>query len=228
MEAIYTFVRSLHIATGILAFFVAPVALVAKKGGTIHIIWGKIFFWSMMVVALTAVPMTIYHPNLFLFLIAVFSVHLSLVGYRAAAVRKAPNQNTSKRIDSLINFASLGVYGLLICWGIYTIFSADDSSFGYISIIFGIIGLQFSISQLRALNKPADKMDWWFKHMQGMIGAYIAVVSAFSAVNLFFLPPVIRWLWPTLIGSIGLHFWVKYYKNKFNGVRTSNKVEDPV
>jgi hypothetical protein len=58
-------------------------------------------------------------------------------------------------------------------------------------------------------------MDWWYQHMQGMVGAYIAAVSAFSAVNLYFLPPIIRWLWPTVVGSIGLSVWIRYYRKKF-------------
>jgi hypothetical protein len=225
MENIYITIRYLHIMAGIVAFFVAPVALIAKKGGPIHIFWGRIFFWTMIMVAITAVLMSLYYPNLFLFLVAIFSVHLSLSGYRASAARKAKDQNKSRLIDKSIARGSLLVYVLLIGWGIYTIALLEVTAFGIIAIVFGVIGLRFSISQLRRLNKTStDKMNWWFEHMQGMMGSYIAAISAFSAVNFDFLPPVVRWLWPTIIGSIGISIWMNYYKKKFKEVPADKTV----
>ncbi|MDO1446202.1 hypothetical protein Q0590_08065 [Rhodocytophaga aerolata] len=217
MENIYIAVRYLHIAAGITAFFVAPVAMVARKGSSVHVFWGRIFFWSMVVVAFTAIPISIYNPNIFLFLVAVFSLHLSVSGYRASAARKAKNVYQSILIDKSIAGASLLVYLLLIGWGLYTALSTADTAFGIIAIAFGLVGLRFSISQLHKLYWPSTtKMNWWFDHMNGMLGSYIATLSAFSAVNFHFLPPVVRWLWPTILGGIGISIWVNYYKKKFN------------
>ncbi|MBL0258759.1 MAG: hypothetical protein IPQ03_15045 [Bacteroidetes bacterium] len=55
-----------------------------------------------------------------------------------------------------------------------------------------------------------------------MIGAYIAAVSAFSAVNLNFvwLPTTIQWLWPTLIGVPLMMMWIRSYRKKFSKGRT--------
>lgn len=223
MENVYIAARYLHIVAGIIAFFVAPVALLARKGGYTHIVWGKIFFWAIILVAFTALPMTLYHPNMFLFLISIFSVHLSLSGYRASITRKAKDFHKSKLIDKSIATGTLVVYLLLISWGIFIIYNTENAAFGYIAIVFGIVGLRFSITQLNSLKKSsANKMDWWFKHMQGMVGAYIATVSAFSAVNFYFLPPVIRWLWPTILGSIGLYIWESYYKKKFKKISATS------
>jgi hypothetical protein len=47
-----------------------------------------------------------------------------------------------------------------------------------------------------------------------MVGAYIAAVSAFSVVNLMFLPPIVRWLWPTVIGVPLLILTTNRYKKK--------------
>jgi hypothetical protein len=44
LENIYIVARYLHIVAGIAAFFVAPVALIAKKGGCMHVFWGNFFF----------------------------------------------------------------------------------------------------------------------------------------------------------------------------------------
>jgi len=46
-----------HIVAGTIAFIVAPVALIVKKGSASHRLWGKVFFYSMLIVAITAVIM---------------------------------------------------------------------------------------------------------------------------------------------------------------------------
>ena len=51
--------------------------------------------------------------------------------------------------------------------------------------------------------------------MRNMLAGYLATVSAFSVVNLTFLPPVVRWLWPTVIGTTGILLWSRYYRRKF-------------
>jgi hypothetical protein len=44
--------------------------------------WGKIYFGAMAGVALTAVLLSLYRPNLFLLLLAVFSSYQAFSGYR--------------------------------------------------------------------------------------------------------------------------------------------------
>jgi hypothetical protein len=48
-----------------------------------------------------------------------------------------------------------------------------------------------------------------------MGAAYIATVSAVSAVNLTVLPPVVRWLWPTLVGVPVLIYLQRRYEARF-------------
>jgi hypothetical protein len=56
-----------------------------------------------------------------------------------------------------------------------------------------------------------------------MMAAYIATVTAFSAVNFHFLPPVARWLWPSVVGTLGILVWVRYYRKKFYGTKMRSK-----
>ncbi len=46
-----TVLRWIHIAAGALALGLAPLAMLTVKGGPAHRLWGKIYFWSMAVVA---------------------------------------------------------------------------------------------------------------------------------------------------------------------------------
>jgi hypothetical protein len=48
-----------------------------------------------------------------------------------------------------------------------------------------------------------------------MLAAYLATVTAFSVVNLTFLPDTVRWIWPTVLGSAGIIIWTGYYRRKF-------------
>ena len=65
-------------------------------------------------------------------------------------------------------------------------------------------------------------MAWWYSHMTRMLSAYIATVTAFSVVNFKFLPPVARWLWATVVGTVGIIIWTRYYRKKFGGASLSD------
>ena len=54
-----------------------------------------------------------------------------------------------------------------------------------------------------------------------MMAGYIATVSAFSAVNLStLLPVVVAWLWPTLLGTPVIILLVRHYRQRYGHHRT--------
>jgi uncharacterized membrane protein len=110
MDTVHQVLRLLHIAAGMTAFFVAPVALAARKGGKVHAFWGSLFFRVMLLVAASALLMAFIMPNPFLSLVAVFSFHLSLSGYRAVARRRATNQALAMKTDFAIATVMLLFY----------------------------------------------------------------------------------------------------------------------
>jgi hypothetical protein len=48
-------------------------------------------------------------------------------------------------------------------------------------------------------------------HLQRMIGAFIATVSAVSAVNLTPVLGIAAWLWPTVVGVPLVVYWSNRY-----------------
>ena len=207
--------RWIHIAAGTLALGLAPLAMLTVKGGRAHRRWGKIYFWSMAVVAATAVVMALWRPQIFLALLAIFSFYMAFTGYRTLS-RKRPAQGeratASDWTAALVMFAvsaAMAVLGLIQpgpAW----------QRLGMVPVVFGILGMILAgIDIKRFARPPTDRNAWWFAHMGGMLGSYIAAVSAFSVVNFTFLPTSARWLWPTVIGTPLIAAWITYYRIRF-------------
>ena len=219
MNGIFKVALIIHILFGSVALFVAPAAMMTGKGGAWHRRWGQIFFWAITGVAITAVVLSVIRSGLFFLLIAVFSFYLALTGYRIL-YRKTAQQRAGKVDWTAAITMILGSLGL-VAHGSYGMLT---SNFGIVAIVFGLIGLWLAATDVREfLHHPSDKMAWWYSHMTRMISAYIATVTAFSVVNMKFLPQVARWLWPTVIGTLGIIIWTRYYRRKFDRGRTATR-----
>lgn len=213
MDLLITIFRFMHITAGFIAFFVAPVALISAKGGKTHRKWGLIYFWAMTAATSSSLPVALYRPNIFLFLVGIFSFHLAFSGYRSLKFKR---ENFSATwLDWLVSIMT-GMTGLtLITLGLIN----PNGSFFLMYIIFGIIGTFVAAVDIVKYKRTAQPdMDWYFNHMAGMTGSYIAAVSAFSAVNFSFLPNGVRWLWPTLIGIPLTSYWIRSRKKKLTTV----------
>ena len=222
MDGIFKTVLNIHILLGGVALFVAPAAMLTRKGGLWHRRWGKMFFGAITGLAVSAVVMSLIRSGLFFLLVALFAFYLALTGYRVL-YRKTPRQRPGKMDWTAASTMLLGSLAL-IAYGIYRMLT---SSSGIVAIVFGVIGLLLAISDVRDfLHHPADKMGWWYSHMTRMLAAYIATITAFSVVNFKFLPPVARWLWATGAGTIGIVIWTRYYRQKFSGLRPARDVAD--
>ena len=216
---------AMHIFCGIVAFICAPVALAAAKGGKTHRKWGKIYFWAMAGVAVTALILSFALPILFLAMVAVFSFYSAFAAYRVLYLKDMYKGARAKPLDwiaavitvlsSLLLFAMGFLQPRLMAVGVVNI---AEHSVSIVSIVFGIVGMRMGLRSISAfLKQPTEKMFWWFGHMQGMIGSYIAAMTAFSAVNLghWFGAAWWVWLWPTIVGVPVIVIWSRYYKKKF-------------
>lgn len=227
-ELIVKGLRMAHIAAGFLALVVAPVAMVVRKGGDAHRRWGKVFFYAMALVAVTAIILGIMRPNVFLTLVAVFSFHMVASGYRSLYHKRLHQGQKPDKWDIVLQAIAGVVNGGLFIWGVVNYMLGHRGSGTLIYLIFGFIGTLMVWRNIQRFYKQShDKHEWLFAHMTGFLGGYIATVSAFSAVNMEFIKPVwLQWLWPTLVGSPLIFWWVRHYKQKFGrGKRARDVVE---
>src|SRR5262245_34183576 len=203
---------TLHVAAGMAALVVAPLAMVTVKGGPAHRRWGAVYYWAMAVVAATAVVLAVWRPNPFLALVAVFSFYFAFRGRRVLGHKRPEHGEAPAALDWVAAISTAIASGALVLLGVVQP-TAAWAELGRVAVVFGSLGLLLAGLDVRRFRRPpADRNAWWFTHMTGMLGSYLATVSAFSVVNFTFLPTTLRWLWPTVIGTPLIALWVAYYK----------------
>jgi uncharacterized membrane protein len=207
---------AVHILCGFGSFLLAPVALATAKGGATHKRWGMVYLWSMGGVAVTALPMAIYRPVLFLALVAVFSFYAAFAGYRILKLKDLVRGGSAKPVDWIAGWATILDGLALIYFGLFD--PAKIQVIGTVAVVFGVIAIRLAGKQMLSfVRKPKEKMFWWYGHLGLFIGSYIAAWSAFSVVT---LARVVGnhwyvWLWPTIVGVPAIVVTTAYYKRKF-------------
>jgi uncharacterized membrane protein len=212
-------IRSLlgvHIAAGTTAFVMAPLALATAKGGKAHRRWGKVYFWAMAAVALSALVLALYRPILFLALVAVFSFYAAFSAYRVLFHKDLPRGGKVQLGDwaaAAFTFLSSLLLALL-----GALRPAIVRNLGIPAIVFGLIGMWLAGKSIwQFTHPPKEKMFWWYEHLGGMMASYIAAWTAFSVVTIgrFIHGGWLIWVMPTLIGSPAIALTTTYYKRKF-------------
>ncbi len=207
METVKTIALILHIATGFIGLVIGPIAMISKKGSRVHIKSGRIFYWAMLIASVSGLALSIVGNIIFLALIAIFSGYHILFGYRALDIYNGKPISAKDHILHTIAGSCMLVF---IVFGAY-IFNMSRT-LAILSLLFGIGGLVTVIGNYKyILKKNISHKKWLLKHISGMMGGYIASVSAFSVTQLHFLPDLIQWLWPTIIFTPLIIFWSAKY-----------------
>lgn len=221
--AILPIIKYIHVSAGALALVVAPLAMVAYKGGSWHRRWGKVFFYAMIPVCLTAIAMGILNPESFwLAMLAIFSFHLIAMGYRSLYLKNLYKGIRPKRIDLIMHSLAGVVDGGLLIWGLAHLILEGFSQQALLFTLLGVIGSAMVLGGfLQFYRQRQDRRLWLYGHIRGFIGGYIATLMAFSAVNLTMIePPWLRWLWPGIVGVPLIYFWIRSLRKRFaKGIR---------
>ena len=198
----------LHILSGAIALFSAALALWTEKGKKFHVLSGKSYFWAMVLIFLTAIPMSILNSNVFLFLIAIFSFYLAFSGKRFARNRKG----IPARLDLIaVNFMFLSGAGM---WILAIIFFINSDSQFITLIVFGFLALFLGYGDFQTFkNQTATGKERIAKHLTNMMGGTIAVVTAVLVVNPPANPEWVWWLLPTAVLVPVIFWWNKKVLN---------------
>ena len=211
MEELTRFLLIVHVAAGSLALLAAIFAISFRKGAKNHNLAGKTYFWSMMAVAVTAIPVSILRPNLMLFFVALFSSYMAYAGWRFG--RKSRYIMTRA---PYVEWAMLVVGIAMIVSGLVQVFSG--APMGWVLVAFGSIGLQFAVQDLRGWGKTEDFGTRISNHLSHMLGGTIATITAVLVQQVVpRLDPaspfkVIVWLAPTVIITPLIIIWARKVK----------------
>ena len=198
----------IHILAGSIALVSAALALSTEKGKKMHVLIGKAYFWSMVIIFLTALPMSIITGNVFLFLIAIFSFYLAFSGMRFAKNRTG----VPTRVDLIaVNFMFLSGVGM---WILAIIFFIDNDSQFITLTVFGFLALFLGYGDFQTFkNQTAIGKERIAKHLTNMMGGTIAVVTAVLVVNPPSNPEWVWWILPTVLITPIIFWWNKKVLN---------------
>lgn len=196
MDTLLNLALIFHIIGGSVALLTGSVSMFSKKGGNIHKRFGKIFFYSMMIVSFSALFLSVLKSNLFLTLVGIFVFYQTYSGLRAIR-NKTLRHNL---LDGAIIFAAF-------MNGVVMFFTLNP-----VLIVFGCITLLLISTEVRTFlanrkNKALPRLTWLTKHIGMMVGSYIGTLTAFLVVNIYFEPGWILWLAPTAVLVPLMQYW---------------------
>ena len=208
MELVFKIIVVIHIIAGSIGLFTGTINIIRKKGDKPHRLVGKFFVLGMLINAVAGFAMSILHHNLFLLIVAVFSFYMTATGQRILYLKKLDKGQKPKYIDWVITTIMVLFALFFIIFGAYLIL--NHNNFGIVLLVFGLISILMAKSDIKTYRgKIKFKNYWLLIHIQRMIGAYIAALTAFLVVNNTYLPAVVAWLLPTIILTPLIFYWSK-------------------
>jgi hypothetical protein len=193
-----------HVAAGTVALATFLVPIVTVKGGGTHRRAGRAFVTAMAVICGTGAVVSTFRlatesrPGVragawFLLFVTVLSASATWKGIRVLRFKNSgPNRNP---VDLLMS-------ALLVPMGLWI---------GYLGLRYrNVVFLFFSLAAIDGvqsvrhwLNPAKPRLHWFFEHMDGMLGASIAALTAFATLGARNLGltglGVLAWIGPSLV-----------------------------
>ena len=200
----------IHVSTGLCAVLVGVLPIVTRKGGRAHRACGRLFAGLMTVLLVCAWAMTALRFNTY-FLALSATATLSLFSGIRVLRRKRPNLNTADRARPLDWAATLGVIGIGL-WVLVLLAKGRSDGPAAVSAALAASALTMGAWDLRRFSAPRSwpfsPELWTYEHLAKMLGAYSAVLSAFSGNFLTALPAPWSQLWPTVLFQCLIVVWI--------------------
>ena len=184
----------IHILAGTIALLSAIMAVLSEKGKKLHLLSGRTYFWCMVTIFLTAIPMSIITSNIFLFLIAFFSFYLAFAGIRFARNRKGIATTSDWIAVGLMILSGVGM------WTLAAVLFMNNNSMYIPLLVFGFGAIVLGYGDFKShKNKTAIGKERIVRHLVSMIAGTIAVITAVLVVNVKIEPVWIWWVLPTVL-----------------------------
>ena len=193
----------IHILAGTIALLSAIMAVLSEKGKKLHLLSGRTYFWCMVAIFLTAIPMSIITSNIFLFLIAFFSFYLAFAGIRFARNRKGIATTMDWIAVGLMILSGVGM------WTLAAVLFMNNNSMSIPLLVFGFGAIVLGYGDFKShKNKTAIGKERIVRHLVSMIAGTIAVITAVLVVNVTVEPVWVWWVLPTVL-IVPVIFWYR-------------------
>ncbi|MES2835364.1 MAG: hypothetical protein V4707_11720 [Pseudomonadota bacterium] len=200
MTDVFEPTRALHIACGFAAVAAGLAPILTKKGSTAHRWAGRVFVALMTTLLAGAWVMTALHFSSYNLALSATASMALFSGVRVLG-RKRPDltaRDRARPLDWIVTLAVVGI-GLFVLIQVVTGTNngpaAVSTALAYGALVYGGWDLwRFA----RPMDWPFSPNLWTYEHLVKMLGAYGAVLAAFSGNFLTFLPSPWSQLWPSL------------------------------
>ena len=204
MESLFKVLLVIHIGSGSIALLSGTWVLLRPKGDKTHRRNGKLFHLAMVVNGISALTMSVLHPNYLLFVIGIFSLYLAESGRRMVARENQSGTIATKIITGIMMLTAF----IFIGDGMYKWVSGNN--FGIVLTVFGSIALFLVRQDIRIFRLSNPEYHQRLNaHIGKMTGSFISASTAFLVVNNTLLPGVIAWLLPTILLVPVIIYWTR-------------------
>jgi uncharacterized membrane protein len=220
MTSLFKIMLILHVISGFTALTCGLLSMLNKKGARNHRLTGKLFFYGMTGVFVTATFLSIVKNIPFLFMVGFFSYYLTCSGYRALYLKKLHLQQQPAPLDWTISITGI-VAGLSLITFSYFWFT-QRGMWGAVPLSFGVFCFMSGFKDIRRFyRRPDNKQHWFFTHGSRMGGAFAATVTAFIVVNVQIGSlSWLLWILPGVLIGIWISAILRRYRQLFSGKKT--------
>lgn len=210
MTSLFAPTLILHITCGLAACAVGLVPIFTRKGSRLHRMSGGLFAGLMATLLACAWLMTALKFSPYFLALSATATMTLFSGVRVLG-RKRPDLRREDRAKPLDWIVTLGVVGVglwvlvLVVTGQTGDLAAVSSALAYGALVYGGWDLwRFA----RPTDWPFSPNLWNYEHLTKMLGAYGAVLSAFSGNFLTFIPTPWSQLWPSFLFQTVTMIWI--------------------
>ena len=198
----------LHIAAGTVGLLAGPLALAVPKGGLAHRRIGRAFYYTMLVVAASALVLAVVRDIPFLFAVGIFSGYMNLTGYLVLRRKQQGRPNQAGRPERVLAALMLGFSVYFLGYGGYLL--AHAQYFGLVFVFFAQSSLRMLWQDWRLFRQRGLAPTTWLTiHITRMVGTCIAAYTAFFVVNSTSRLSLLGWFLPALLGTPVILYWTR-------------------
>lgn len=210
MTDLFTPVLIVHITLGLAATALGLPPVLTRKGSRTHRLFGRIYAWTMGLMLACAWLMTAIHFSSYFLAMSATATMALFSGVRVLR-RKRPDLDPGQRAKLLDWILTSGVVAVGV-WVLTIVATGGAGPTAPVAAALAYGALVYGGWDLWRFARPTDwpfsPELWRYEHLVKMIGAWGAVVAAFSGNFLTFLPAPWSQLWPSLTFQTISMFWV--------------------